>query len=272
MGCESASAFEKEAFDDVQERFLAQLNPMSFANLTRLHLTAQDIADRAQITGRSGVEIDDGARHWPNENLPGLSRIGALKWLVCALAIADRFEHGICHAKSYWVEILPWFCDVKARIDKVYAERRHAVPTPGELLSVALRLHPGKNKPSFTVTREGGQPVERSLQQAEYDVLLCLAQAMRKSRKRRNQPVKEWGWVKRENLVAVIASRSEFKRNAPYYLTTIVSRLRGKLAGAIQEAGLAADPLRVIENAAPSSEGRRSLYRLTIHPDGLIFP
>ncbi|MCM8794585.1 MAG: hypothetical protein NC819_02115 [Candidatus Omnitrophica bacterium] len=153
------------------------------------------------------------------------------------------------------------------------AKTPRTIPALGDLLSnVALQLHPGKHNPSFAVARQGGRLVNRSLQQAEYAVLLHLAQTMRKSRRRRNQPEKEWGWVEHGGLVALIARRSQSSGNAAQYVATIVSRLRDKLASAIQETGATADRLRVIENAAPVQGKKRSLYRLTIHPDRLILP
>jgi hypothetical protein len=167
----------------------------------------------------------------------------------------------------------------KVALGQIYQSQRRtaraSVPAgaaPDALLTASLQLRSRKGSPSFVLTRKGGQPAERSLQQAEYAVLLCLAHAMRNSRRRRNQPPKEWGWVKREDLISAIAHRSKSQGDAATYLTTIISRLRDKLVSAFGETGNAVNPLRVIENAAPSSTEKRSLYRLTIHPDGLILP
>jgi len=40
----------------------------------------------------------------------------------------------------------------------------------------------------------------------------------------------------------------------------------------IQEVGGEAEPLRIIDNGAPSSIKKRSLYRLSIHPNNLTLP
>jgi len=145
-------------------------------------------------------------------------------------------------------------------------------PSDQLLTDVTLRFMPGKNNPSVIISRPGVRHVERKLPQAEYDILLRLARAMRASGRRRSITIKNWGWVERDALVAIIAGKSESEGNAIAYFGTLILRLRRRLVSLIQEVGGEAEPLRIIDNGAPSSIKKRSLYRLSIHPDNLTLP
>jgi len=78
--------------------------------------------------------------------------------------------------------------------------------------------------------------------------------------------------VEKDALVAIIAGKSHSPGNALYYFGTLILRLRRRLVALIREVGGEAEPRRIIDNDAPSSIKKRSLYRLSIHPDNLILP
>ncbi len=145
-------------------------------------------------------------------------------------------------------------------------------PSDQLLTDVALQLLPGKNNPAIVISRPGIRHVEQKLPQAEYDIFLRLARAMRASARRRSISVQNWGWVERATLVAIIAGKSHSPGNALYYFGTLILRLRRRLVALIREVGGEAEPRRIIDNDAPSSIKKRSLYRLSIHPDNLTLP
>lgn len=147
-----------------------------------------------------------------------------------------------------------------------------AVPADQLLTDVTLQFRPGKNNPAIIVSRPGVRQIEQKLPQAEYDILLRLARAMCASSRRRSITIKNWGWVERDALVAIIAEKSNSPGNALYYFGTLILRLRRRLVSLIQEVGGEAEPLRIIDNGAPSSIKKRSLYRLSIHPNNLTLP
>jgi len=140
------------------------------------------------------------------------------------------------------------------------------------LTDVTLQFRPGKNNPAIVVSRPGVRQIEQKLPQAEYDILLRLARAMRASGRRRNSSMKNWGWVDRDDLIAIIAEKSKSPGNAASYLTNLILRLRRRLVTLIRDVGGGSDPLHIIENDAPSSGKKRSLYRLSIHPNNLTLP
>jgi len=158
------------------------------------------------------------------------------------------------------------------RKHKEAAPAPEAAPADQLLTDVTLQFKSGKNNPAIIVSRPGIRHVEQKLPKAEYDILLKLARAMRASGRRRNSSMKNWGWVDRAALVAIIAAKSDSPGNALYYFGTLILRLRRRLVALIREVGGEAEPRRIIDNGAPSSFKKRSLYRLSIHPDNLILP
>lgn len=154
--------------------------------------------------------------------------------------------------------------------------RKEAAPemAPADqlLTDVTLQFIPGKHNPAIVVSRPGVRHVEQKLPQAEYDILLRLARAMRASGRRRNSSMQNWGWVERATLIAIIAGKSKIPGNATSYFGTLILRLRRRLVSLIKEVGGMAEPRRIIDNGAPSSFKKRSLYRLSIHPDNLTLP
>ena len=157
-------------------------------------------------------------------------------------------------------------------------KRKEAAPAPetapaNQLLTdVTLQFRPGKNNPAIIISRPGVRQIERKLPQAEYDILLRLARAMRASGRRRNRSMKNWGWVDRATFVAIIAGKSKSEGNATAYFGTLILRLRWRLVSLIQEVGGEVEPRRIIDNGAPSSIKKRSLYRLSIYPNNLTLP
>ena len=145
-------------------------------------------------------------------------------------------------------------------------------PSNQLLTDVTLQLLPGKNNPSVVVSRAGSKPMRQLLPQAEYDILLRLARAMRASARRRNSSVENWGWIDRDNLIAIIAGKSKSPGNAAYYFGTLILRLRRRLVSLIREVGGTAEPRRIIDNGAPATIKKRSVYRLSIHPNNLNLP
>jgi len=140
-----------------------------------------------------------------------------------------------------------------------------------ELSGTVLQLFPGKGNPRFTLKR-GNKMAERTLQQAEYDVLLCLGKEMRLSKRRSTLSFSERGWVGQDKILGLLVERSSSKGNAAGYLTTIIQRLREKIESAAKDLGTTVNRLRVIENGAPARGQKRSLYRLSVPPDQIILP
>ena len=147
-----------------------------------------------------------------------------------------------------------------------------AAPADQLLTDVALQFKPGKHNPAIVVSRPGIRPIEQKLPQAEYDILLKLARAMRASGRRPNSSRRNWGWVEKDALVAIIAGKSHSAGNALYYFGTLILRLRRRLVALIREVGGEVEPKKIIDNGAPSSIKKKSAYRLSIHPDNLILP
>ena len=147
-------------------------------------------------------------------------------------------------------------------------------PAPADqlLTDVTLEFKPGKHNPAIIVSRPGVRQIEQKLPQAEYIILLKLARVMRASGRRRSITIKNWGWVERDVLVAIIAGKSHSPGNALYYFGTLILRLRRRLVALIREVGGEAEPRKIIDNDAPSSIKKRSLYRLSIHPNNLTLP
>jgi len=160
---------------------------------------------------------------------------------------------------------------LKEKRDEGVAPARVA-PSDQLLTDVTLQFRPGKNNPAIVVSRPGVRQIERKLPQAEYDILLKLARAMRASGRRRNSSIKTWGWVERDTLIAIIAGKSHSPGNALYYFGTLILRLRRRLVALIREVGGEAEPRKIIDNGAPSASKKKSAYRLSIHPDNLILP
>lgn len=158
------------------------------------------------------------------------------------------------------------------RKHKETAPAPEVAPADQLLTDVMLQFRPGKNNPAIIVSRPGVRQIEQKLPQAEYNILLKLARVMRASGRRRNSSMKNWGWVDRDELIAIIAGKSKSPGNATAYFGTLILRLRRRLVSLIQEVGGEAEPLRIIDNGAPSSIKKRNLYRLSIHPDNLILP
>lgn len=140
------------------------------------------------------------------------------------------------------------------------------------LTDVTLQLLPGKNNPSIVVSRPGIRHIKQKLPQAEYAILLGLARAMRASGRRQSITIKNWGWVEKDALVAIIAGKSHSPGNALYYFGTLILRLRRRLVALIREVGGEAELRKIIDNGAPSEIKKKSAYRLSIHPDNLILP
>ena len=145
-------------------------------------------------------------------------------------------------------------------------------PTDQLLTDVTLQLLPGKHNPSIVVSRPGIRHIEQKLPQAEYVILLRLARAMRASGRRRSITIKNWGWVEKDTLVAIIAGKSHSPGNALYYFGTLILRLRRRLVAVIREVGGEVEPRKIIDNGAPAAIKKKSAYRLSIHPDNLILP
>jgi len=74
------------------------------------------------------------------------------------------------------------------RKHKAAAPAPEAAPADQLLTDVSLQFKPGKHNPAVIVSRPGIRQVEQKLPQAEYDILLKLARAMRASGRRRNSP------------------------------------------------------------------------------------
>lgn len=154
--------------------------------------------------------------------------------------------------------------------------RKEAAPetAPADqlLTDVTLQFKPGKHNPAIVISRPGVRPIKRKLPQAEFDILLRLARAMRVSGRRRSITIKNWGWVEKDALVAIIAGKSHSPGNALYYFGTLMHRLRRRLVALIREVGGEVEPHHIINNGAPSAIKKKSAYRLSIHPDNLILP
>ncbi len=145
-------------------------------------------------------------------------------------------------------------------------------PADQLLTDVTLQFKPGKNNPAIVVSRPGVRPIEQKLPQAEYAILLKLARAMRASGRRSNSSRRNWGWVEKDALVAIIAAKSHSPGNALYYFGTLILRLRRRLVALIREVGGEAESRKIIDNGAPSAIKKKSAYRLSIHPNNLILP
>lgn len=154
--------------------------------------------------------------------------------------------------------------------------RKEAVPETAPanqlLTDVTLQFIPGKHNPSIIISRPGVRHIEKKLPQAEYAILLRLARAMRASGRRRSITIKNWGWVEKDALVAIIAGKSHSPGNALYYFGTLIHRLRRRLVALIREVGGEVEPHHIIDNGAPSEIKKKSAYRLSIHPDNLTLP
>ncbi|MBI3292887.1 MAG: hypothetical protein HYZ73_08800 [Elusimicrobia bacterium] len=158
------------------------------------------------------------------------------------------------------------------RKHKEAAPAPEAAPADQLLTDMTLQFKPGKNNPAIIVSRPGVRQIEQKLPQAEYAILLKLARMMHASGRRRSISIRNWGWVERATLVAIIAGKSHSPENALYYFGTLILRLRRRLVALIREVGGEVEPRRIIDNDAPSSIEKRSLYRLSIHPDNLTLP
>lgn len=175
--------------------------------------------------------------------------------------------------------VAPRAYDEQSEENKPFKEKRHeeiaparVAPSDQLLTDVTLQLLPGKNNPSVVVSRAGSKPMRQLLPQAEYDILLRLARAMHASARSRNSSIENWGWIDRDNLIAIIAGKSKSPGNAAYYFGTLILRLRRRLVSLIREVGGIAEPRRIIDNGAPATIKKRSVYRLSIHPNNLTLP
>ncbi|MCM8794523.1 MAG: hypothetical protein NC819_01800 [Candidatus Omnitrophica bacterium] len=107
---------------------------------------------------------------------------------------------------------------------------------------------------------------------SQYKILFRLAQQMHEDGGKRGVPDDRWGYVGREDLIRLIADRSDLEGNAEGNFKTILFRLRKNLAQTIQKAGGKVEERFIIQNAAPSWAENCNLYRLTIRPENIKLP
>ncbi len=151
------------------------------------------------------------------------------------------------------------------------APRKKKKRTSSEFCEVLFELFKGRNNPYFRVAK-GGRRSSSHVGPSQYKILLRLAQQMRQDGGKRGLPDDRWGCVGREDLIGLIADRSDLEGNAEGNFKTILFRLRKNLAQTIRKVGGKVEERFIIQNSAPSWAENCSLYRLAIHPENIELP
>lgn len=174
-------------------------------------------------------------------------------------------------------EVLPSGSDSRVEGKAGKTVRRRATATrrrrkaPTEFCNVLFELFKGRDKPYFRVTK-GARNRSSHVGPSQYKILLRLAQQMHEDGRKRGLPEDRWGYVGREDLIRLIADRSDLEGNAEGNFKTILFRLRKNLAQTIRKAGGGAEERFIIQNAAPSWAENCSLYRLAVRPENIELP